>query len=171
MRPDRLPEPVRTSGRLELADLDEPVIPLKHPEAQEFYREQGAILIETGVLQRIDLPMLALWAQAYADCVVSVRILAVQGHGAAGSKGQMVPHPSLKILRDSTATYERLAQNLCGSPVARARLGLAVTTTNRMAQDLERDIGPWDPTAVDATCVDMEDLADVELPGVAAAAV
>jgi phage terminase small subunit len=85
----------------------------------------------------------------------------VGGHFVAGSMGQLVPHPALKTLRDQTVVFERLAQSVALTPVARSRLGLAVLAGQALAAEMDDAIGSVADALVDAEVVDDE----VGVPG------
>jgi P27 family predicted phage terminase small subunit len=129
--------------------------------ALEFWKQVTPVLADAGVLERIDLFMLALAASAWGDVMKAERVLAEDGFFQLGSVGQVKEHSALKIKREATLTFERLANHLCLSPVARTRLGLAALTAQVMSHEMDELIGP-DTIDADAEYVDA---VEVGVPG------
>lgn len=162
VRPSRIPEPVRVSGRAELGDLAEPPEHLGKDAAQ-WWREVAPVLAEAGVLERIDRYVLACAASAYGDVVKMDRVIREKGMFAMGSVGNIVEAPWVKTRRDAMTTFERFSNHLALSPVSRARLGLAHLTGRALIAEMDGAIGPMS-APVDAEVVD--DPLEVGLPGV-----
>ena len=164
VRPGRVPEPVRVSGRAELADLAEPPAHLSK-DAKQWWSEVAPVLSEAGILERVDRYVLACAASAYGDIVMMDRVIAARGPFAHRSVGNIVEAPWLKARRDAMAMFERFSNHLALSPVARARLGLAHLTGRALMAEMDQEIGCRDEQPapiVDAEVVD-DDL--VGLPG------
>lgn len=161
-----LPEPVRVSGRLEPGELPAPPMALGKA-AMAFWDHVTPTLADAGVLERIDLYMLALAASAWGDVQKAQAVLDHFGYFDHGSVGQIREHAAVKMKREATITYERLANHLCLSPVARTRLGLAALHAGVLAAEMDELIGSRDegPAPIDAEVVEDEDLAAVGLPG------
>jgi phage terminase small subunit len=64
-RKHKIPQPVLISGRPTMTELDEPPDHLP-PEAQEFWRTSVTRLIEVGIIDRVDVPVLEQLAVQYA---------------------------------------------------------------------------------------------------------
>lgn len=161
-----LPEPVRVSNRVQPGETAKPPMELNGAAARAFWAEVVPVLTEAGVIERIDLFMLALAANAWGDVAKAEAVLAECGYFQAGSKGQLREHSALKIKREATLTFERLANHLCLSPVARTRLGLATLTARAMSLEMDELLGgrEGDPSVADAEVVGDDEL--VGLPGV-----
>jgi P27 family predicted phage terminase small subunit len=158
-----LPEPVRVSRRLQGSELPEPPMELGKA-ARDFWEQVTPVLADAGVLERIDLFMLSLAASAWGDVQKAQRVLDEQGMFQMGSVGQIREHSALKIKREATITFERLANHLCLSPVARTRLGLAALTAQAMSREMDDLLGDDDDELVTDGEVVEDEL--VGLPGV-----
>jgi P27 family predicted phage terminase small subunit len=166
VRPSRVPEVVRVSGRAELADVEDAPAHLSK-DAKKWWSEVAPVLAEAGILERVDRYILACAASAYGDIMAMDRVLASEGPFTTGSMGQVVEGPWVKIRRDAMATFERFSNHLALSPVARARLGLAHLTGRALMAEMDELIGSLDdePAPVDAEVVEDEDLDAVGVPG------
>ena len=127
-------------------------------------------MAEVGVIESIDLHKHALAATAWDDVVKAQRVLDELGHYQLGSAGQIKEHSAIRIKHLAISSYERLANHLCLSPVARTRLGLAALTAKAMQREMDELIGAT-PIAVDADAdadadAEVEDLDAVGVPGV-----
>lgn len=131
-----LPEPVLVGGRPTVAELQDPPAYLPE-EAKDFWRDSVAQLVEVGIVDRVDRPVLEQLAVQYARIRQSQRVLAEQGHYVRGSSGQLRPHPALKIEQDSTVLFLRIAEHYALTPVARTRLGLAELHRRSLQQELQ----------------------------------
>lgn len=159
-----LPEPMLVAGRAEVGELLEPPMPLGKT-ARAWWDAVTPQLQGAGLLERIDLYVLACAASAWGDVVKAQAVLDEFGYFQAGSQGQVVPHAATKIKRDAMMTFERFVNHLALSPVARARLGLAHLHGRALMQEMEAAIGP-DGDTIDAEVVGDEDVEAVGLPGV-----
>jgi P27 family predicted phage terminase small subunit len=149
-----LPEPVRVSGKADLAEVLD--LPTELGEAATtWYRDVATELAEAGVIERVDTHLLAMAAAAYGDFVTAEAIRRKKGGYAIGSTGQVVLAPWMKQRRDAMLVFERLVNHFPLSPVARARLGLAGLQAVSMARALEHELGPIaeDEFVIDADAV------------------
>ena len=162
-----LPEPVHVSNRLQEGELPEPPMALGKA-ARAFWDQVTPVLAEAGVLERIDLFMLALAASAWGDVQKAQAVLDQKGYFQVGSVGQVKEHSALKIKREATITFERLANHLCLSPVARTRLGLAALTARAMSREMDELIGSRGADDENGPFADVEVVESdvVGLPGV-----
>jgi P27 family predicted phage terminase small subunit len=136
VRADRLPEVVRTSGRV--VEGKEPPAPIKLSKAaRPWYDDIVATLAEAGVIEECDKYVISLAAVAWGEIVMLSRVIAEEGMFAHGSTGQLKEHPAVRMRRDATSTFEKLIQNIALSPVARARLGLAALGVGIMSKELD----------------------------------
>jgi P27 family predicted phage terminase small subunit len=135
-----LPEPLLVSGRPDLQELAEPPDYLPD-EAKEFWRDSVIKLVETGIIDRVDVPVLEQLSVQYARIRQAQRVLAVDGHYVRGSVGQLRPHPALKIEQDATSLFLKMAEHYALTPIARTRLGLAELHKRTLAQELESGLG------------------------------
>lgn len=119
-----LPEPLLVAGRPQHGELAEPPEHLPE-EAKEFWKESITRLIEVGIIDRVDVPVLEQLSVQYARIRQAQRVLAVDGHYVRGSVGQLRPHPALKIEQDATTLFLKMAEHYALTPIARTRLGLA----------------------------------------------
>jgi len=153
-----LPVPVVVSGRAVPADFMQAPEALRlRPEAEEGYVEMAPQLSEAGLLDRIDTSLLAVAAGCWGDIVIAQRVLDHKGYYAHGSKGQIVAHAAVKQKRDAVAGWLGACDRLPLSPVARARLGLAIAAIGR--QSLQREMAAaldGDDDVVDAEVEDAD---------------
>jgi P27 family predicted phage terminase small subunit len=155
-----LPEVVRVSGRAEVAEVLEPPVPLKGA-AKAWWSSVVPVLAEAGLLERVDVYILAMAATAWGEWVKATRVIAEFGQYQIGSVGNIVPHSATKVQRDAIASFERLVNHLALSPVARARLGLAALHAQALSKEMDEILGS--PGTVDAEVVD--DLNEIGVPG------
>jgi P27 family predicted phage terminase small subunit len=135
-----LPDTLLVSGRPTLAELQEP--PEHIPaEAKDFWRDSVTRLIEVGIVDRVDVPVLEQLATQYARIRQSQRVLAQDGHFVRGSVGQLREHPAMKIEREATRMFLQLAEHYALTPIARTRLGLAELHRRSLAEELKEGLG------------------------------
>jgi P27 family predicted phage terminase small subunit len=141
-RHDRHAGPLLVGGRPELEEIAEP--PSHLPvDAKRFWRTEIRRLAEVGVLDRVDSIALEGLATMYARACQASRAVAVEGHFAEGSRGQLREHPAIKVERESWAMFLRFAEHFALTPVARTRLGLAELEFKRsLQQELNEQLGP-----------------------------
>jgi P27 family predicted phage terminase small subunit len=153
-----LPEPLLVAGRPELNELAEP--PAHLPiEAKEFWRESVVHLIRVGIIDRVDVPVLEQLATQYARIRQSQRVLAEDGHFVRGSVGQLREHPALKIEREATSLFLRMAEHYALTPIARTRLGLAELHRRSLSSELESGLG----AAIPLTPLDDDEPVDADV--------
>jgi P27 family predicted phage terminase small subunit len=134
------PDTLLVSGRPTLAELQEP--PEHIPaEAKDFWRDSVTRLIEVGIVDRVDVPVLEQLATQYARIRQSQRVLAQDGHFVRGSVGQLREHPAMKIEREATRMFLQLAEHYALTPIARTRLGLAELHRRSLAEELKEGLG------------------------------
>jgi hypothetical protein len=90
-------------------------------------------LVACGIVDRVDLPMLAT---QYARIQGGRRVIEERGYFTNGSVGQIREHPGLKIEREATVLFDRLAQQFGLGPLGRTLLGLAKVTRRALADEL-----------------------------------
>jgi P27 family predicted phage terminase small subunit len=137
----KLPEAVLVAGRPDLAEIAEPPAHLP-PEAQAFWRDSVLKLIEVGIIDRVDVPVLEQMATQYARIRQAQRVLEVDGHFVRGSVGQLRPHPALKIESDATNLFLKMAEHYALTPIARTRL--AELHRRSLKKELEDGLGTPD---------------------------
>lgn len=142
-----LPEPLLVSGRPRMDELREPPDYLPE-EAKDFWRDSVTQLINVGIVDRVDVPVLEQLAVQYARIRQAQRVLAEQGHYVRGSVGQLRPHPALKIEQDATSLFLKMAEHYALTPVARTRLGLAELHRRSLAEELGQGLGNAELTPV-----------------------
>lgn len=143
----RLPEPVIIGGRPALAELEEPPAHLPD-EAKDFWRDSVQRLIEVGVVDRVDVPVLEQLSVQYARIRQAQRVLREDGHFVRGSVGQLRPHPALKVEQDATILFLKMAEHYALTPIARTRLGLAELHRRSLADELKSGLGGAELTPV-----------------------
>lgn len=156
---ERLPEPLVVSGRPELEDLRDPPSYLPR-EAKRFWRDTVLKLVDVGIADKVDIPALEQLATQYARIRFAQSVIAEEGMFARGSVGQIKEHPAVKIEREATLLWFRLAQEYALTPVARTRLGLAELHRRSIATEMDDKLG--DEEAFDA---DAEAFEDAEIVG------
>jgi P27 family predicted phage terminase small subunit len=134
-----LPEPMLVAGRPTPNELNEPPAHLPE-EAKDFWRESVARLIDVGIIDRVDVPVLEQMATQYARIRQAQRVLAVDGHFVRGSVGQLRPHPALKIEQDATTLFLKMAEHYALTPIARTRLGLAELHRRSLAEEINTNL-------------------------------
>jgi P27 family predicted phage terminase small subunit len=156
-RKHAIPKPVLVSGRPSLHELDVPPAHLA-PEAQEFWATSVTRLIEVGIIDRVDVPMLEQLATQYAIIRQAQRVLAVDGHFSRGAAGQLKRHPAMDILTTATGTFSKLAEHFALTPIARTRLGLAELHRRSLATELSEGLGTPDLVPVTLTSDDPDEI-------------
>lgn len=138
-----LPEPLLVAGRPTLEEMHEPPEHLP-PDAQEFWRDSIVRLIEVGIIDRVDGPALEQLAMQYARIRGAQRVIAEAGYFAKGSTGQIREHPALKIEREATSMFLKLAEHYALTPIARTRLGLAELHRRSLQSEMASGLGKPD---------------------------
>jgi P27 family predicted phage terminase small subunit len=148
-----LPEPVLIAGRPDLQELADPPAHLPD-DAKEFWADSVVKLCETGIIDRVDVPVLEQLCTQYARIRQAQRVLAEDGHYVRGSVGQLRPHPALKIEQDATKLFLQMAEHYALTPVARTRLGLAELHARNLKRELDEGLGNVILTDADGDEVD-----------------
>jgi P27 family predicted phage terminase small subunit len=156
-RKHAVPQPVLVSGRPQLHELDEPPEHLP-PEAQEFWRTSVTRLIEVGIIDRVDVPVLEQLAVQYARIRQAQRVLAQDGHYSRGAAGQLKRHPAMDIESNATAMFLKIAEHYALTPIARTRLGLAELHRRSLASELNDGLGAPDLVPVTLTSEDPDEI-------------
>lgn len=126
--------------------------------AKEWWRDAVPVLVEAGVLEKIDRSMLEFAATQYGRALQAARIVADQGIVARGSTGQLKEHPILETERKAQMAYLRFIEQYAGTPQARVRLGIAELQRRSLAEELKDGLGTPNLEAVsdDEPIVDAE---------------
>lgn len=138
-----LPDVVLVGGRPLPEEWNEPPAHLP-AEAKEFWTTSVTQLIEQGVADRIDVPVLEQLATQYARIRQAQRVLAEDGHFVRGSVGQLREHPAMKIEREATVLFLKIAEHYALTPIARTRLGLAQLAGRSLQQEMDANLGTPD---------------------------
>lgn len=134
---------VLIAGRPTPSELAEP--PAHLPDAAKaFWRETVLQLVEIGMVDRVDIPALEMLSVQYARICSIREVIDEVGFFARGSTGQITEHPALKIEREATALFLKLAEHYGLTPIARARLGLAEVHRRSLAAELDGALGSPD---------------------------
>jgi P27 family predicted phage terminase small subunit len=149
-RADRHPEPMALAGIPRAGELSEPPDRLG-PIAAEFWRTTVVRLVECGIVDRVDVPLLEMMAVQYSRAVQAGRAIAHSGMFTKGSTGQITDHPAVKIEREATALFWRLAEGFGIGPLGRTRLGLAELHRRSLQQEMTEILGGPDLVDVDAS--------------------
>jgi P27 family predicted phage terminase small subunit len=148
-----LPEVLLIAGRPDLQELA--VAPAHLPRyAREFWSATIVELVKVGVVDRIDVSLLEQLAVQYCRIRQAQDVLAEDGLFARGSTGQIREHPAVKIEREATTLFMRLAEGFGIGAMARARLGLTEVHRRSLAQEMEDMLGPMDMTPIDVEVVE-----------------
>lgn len=139
-----VPAPVSVGGRPRVEQLDPP----DHmpEEAKDFWKFAVDELVEVGIVDKVDIPVLEQLATQYARIRQAQAAIERFGHFTRGSTGQIVEHPAVKMERDATNLFLKLAEQYALTPVARTRLGLAELHRRSMADEMDERIGTPDLT-------------------------
>lgn len=160
-----LPEPVIAGGRV----LEFPSPPRDLPkEARPFWKDTLKLLADVGILDLVDVPALVLLGTQYARAAQARKIIAKDGLTSFGSQMQVVEHPAVKIERQATGMFMKIAEHYALTPIARTRLGLADLHRKSLAAELDRQLGGDEserPT-LDVPEADVVEEGDVGMPGV-----
>lgn len=135
-----IPEPVLVSGRPDLDEMAEPPAHLPD-EAKEFWTTSVQRLVEVGIIDRVDAPVLEQLSVQYARIRQAQRVLTQDGHFVRGSVGQLREHPAIKIEREATGMFLKIAEHYALTPIARTRLGLAELHRRSLSQELREGLG------------------------------
>ncbi len=135
-----MPEPLLVAGRPDLQEMAEPPSYLDE-DAKEFWRLSVVRLVEVGIIDRVDTPVLEQLATQYARIRQAQRVIADVGLFARGSVGQMREHPAVKIEREATTQFLKLAEHYALTPIARTRLGLAELHRRSLHKEMESGLG------------------------------
>jgi hypothetical protein len=84
-------------------------------------------------------------------------VIATDGHFVRGSVGQLREHPAIRIEREATAMFLKIAEHYALTPVARTRLGLAELHRRTLAQEMGGAFGNPDlqPIGIDDDPIDV----------------
>jgi P27 family predicted phage terminase small subunit len=158
-RKHAVPQPLLVSGRPNLHELDEPPDHLPE-EAKEFWTTSVTRLIEVGIIDRVDIPMLEQLAVQYARIRQAQRVIAEDGHYSRGAAGQLRRHPAVDIETNATAMFAKLAEHFALTPIARTRLGLAELHRRSLATELNEGLGA--PNLVPVPTMTSEDPDEID---------
>jgi P27 family predicted phage terminase small subunit len=126
-----LPEPLKLGGALEKpADLS--------PIASETWDELVELLAGAGVADAVDRPALVALCLQWERGVVARRVLEAEGYFVAGSMGQAVEHPALKIESRAHQMFLRFAEQYGLTAAARAKIA-AVAAGAKSSLESERE--------------------------------
>lgn len=145
---NKLPEPLLVGGRPMPAEIADPPGHLT-ADAREFWRTSVLRLAEVGIIDRVDVPVLEQLATQYARIRGAQRVIESEGYFARGSVGQIREHPALKIEREATTQFLKIAEHYALTPIARTRLGLAELHRRTLSQELNEGLGKPDLKPVD----------------------
>jgi P27 family predicted phage terminase small subunit len=135
-----LPEPLMVAGRPGLEEMATP--PAHLPEdAKEFWRDSIVRLVEVGIIDRVDGPALEQLAVQYARIRGAQRVIAESGYFSKGSTGQIREHPALRIEREATNQFLKIAEHFALTPIARTRLGLAELHRRSLSSEMASGLG------------------------------
>jgi P27 family predicted phage terminase small subunit len=156
-RKHAIPQPLLVAGRPRANELDEPPDHLP-PEAKEFWAVSVARLVEVGIIDRVDVPVLEQLAVQYARIRQAQRVIAQDGHYSRGAAGQLKRHPAIDIEANATAMFMKIAEHYALTPIARTRLGLAELHRRSLATELEEGLGVPDLVPVTLTSEDPDEI-------------
>src|SRR4051794_25876321 len=149
-----LPETVLVSGRPSRGEWDEP--PAHLPEdARRFWGETVSRLVDVGLVDRVDVPLLEMLATQYARAHAARRVIAEVGYFTKGSRGQLTEHPAVRIEREATQLFSRLAEQFAIGAVSRSRLGLAELHARGLKAALEQSFGRPNLRPIDGAASDV----------------
>jgi P27 family predicted phage terminase small subunit len=156
-RPDRHPAPMLVGGRPSLDELRTPPEHLTNEDARAFWADTVVRLIEVEIVDRVDLPLLEQLATQYARIKAAQRVIESEGYFARGSTGQIKEAPWMKMERESTALFHRLADQFALTPLARTRLGVAELVRRSLREELEQALGGPVLRRVDSAAANVAD--------------
>lgn len=111
-------------------------------EGVELWQRTMPWLVQVNVLQTIDLPAFEQMCRVYAQAERARKVLDENGYFALGAGGQIVEHPSMKILQTAQMMFLRHASEFGMTTMARTRLGLMDVQRKSIQQDLDWTLGP-----------------------------
>ena len=136
----RIPEPVLVSGRPELDEIAEPPEHL-HADAKEFWRDTVTRLVEVGIVDRVDTPVLEMLATQWARVKAAGRAIDALGYMVVNRHGEVVEHPAVRVEREATKLFMTMAEHYALTPIARTRLGLAELHRRSLQAEIEQSLG------------------------------
>lgn len=137
-------EVVKAPAELAIAKTPEPLA-LAAPdtipaEAHPIWKVAVEELTALRTLHESDLPLIEMMVlSAYRHRQASAQ-LNQYGVLVKGQRGPMV-NPLLKVEKETAATYQRLAETLGLTPVARLRLGLARLAGESILEGIDKELG------------------------------
>ena len=108
---------------------------------KDFWNEIVPSLIEVGIVDRIDAAVIEQMATQFSRIREAQAIIKQHGLTSFGHAGQLTVHPAVKIEREATTLFLKLAEQYALTPVARTRLGLAELHRRSMKQEMDERIG------------------------------
>lgn len=150
-----LPETLLVSGRPDEHEMAEPPEWLPR-DAREFWGETISALANIGLLDRVDQAALEMLAVTYARWRQAVRVVGVDGHFAMAPNGTLRVHPAMKIEREASAAFFRMAEHYALTPIARTRLGMAELHRRSLANEIQSSLGSRDDETMEV--IDTEPL-------------
>jgi len=136
----RLPKDARD------AEIGESIEPVEPPEdlpqpGKDMWMEVLPVLARYGGLRSVDLPALKSMCRMWATAELAAEVLNEQGYFTAGSTGQMVAHPAVRLEMDARNAFLRHAAEFGLTWIARSKLGLSEATRSAVLAGLEGKIG------------------------------
>jgi P27 family predicted phage terminase small subunit len=135
-----LPEILLIGGRPDQEEMSEPPEFLPR-DAKDFWRDAVQKLYATGMLDLVDRAALEMLAVTYARWRQAVRVIAADGHFAMAPGGNLRVHPAIKIEREASQSFFRMAEHYGLTPVARTRLGMAELHRRSLANEIQDSLG------------------------------
>lgn len=108
---------------------------------QELWMEVVPVLAHYGGLRTADLPAIKSMCSLWATAEMALAVLNEQGRFTAGSTGQMVAHPAVKMEQDARSMFLRHAEQFGLTWIARSKLGLSEATRSAVLAGLEGALG------------------------------
>ncbi|HEY1437352.1 MAG TPA: phage terminase small subunit P27 family [Casimicrobiaceae bacterium] len=153
-----LPEPVSVGGRA-TEMIEAPAWLAK--DAKAYWNRQVPQLVEVGLVDLVDGPVLEILATAYAEWRRATRAINRHGLLLPGSHGGTIINPAVRAQRDAAILIHRYAEQFGLMPLARTRLGLQGIRAQSMQAELDRALAD-EAVPVDGEVVSDDD--DAGLP-------
>ncbi|EBM1967284.1 phage terminase small subunit P27 family [Salmonella enterica] len=90
--------------------------------AVKLWKTQSKILIERGILELEDAPLLIAYCNAFHLMIEAEKIIAEDGLTDMGGMGGLKKHPAINVRNDSVSQLARLGSLLGLDPLSRIRM-------------------------------------------------
>lgn len=126
-------------------------------DAKAFWRESITRLVEVGIIDFVDLPALEMLAVNYARWRQAARVVAADGHFVMAGNKNLRVHPAIKIEREASMAFLKLAEHFALTPVSRTRLGMAELHAKSLAMEIHDTLSGASEEAMEVIDLEPDD--------------